>query len=245
VIEEYPKYRTHTLGTRFNTALKATMPLWTHPLLPAVILMHDNLVHIRDFMRKKLKQESENLRGQLTGRRNAVNVQKQQQKQPLSNRFGGYETNEKKEDLENEEDVESDSESYIEAMSLDYESIVNLLGGKNEDKYARLKRVAFINSLNDLLTTAIGVRQAVDWHRRFADFLLRVWDDIENMKLESETEPKHRPRTTTLVSRQVKELIQNLAAMAAGFEAGVEGIISALEVQLNMVGVFGIILLLE
>lgn len=202
------------------------MPLWTHPLLSPVILLHDNLAHIRNFSRKVLKKDSERLRKQLTGREDQTRKTAAAQS-TSENQDQKWESQGKT--------ASDDDDLGVGELSFDYASIVSLLGGKNNDKDAKVNRAAFLNSLNDLLSTAIEIRQALEWDRRYATFLLGVWEDIESLKLELHAKPANEPRAVNPVSRQVRELIRNLDAGAAGFEAGVAGIISALEVQLNMV----------
>lgn len=229
------RFRVHTLSARFKRSLESTMPLWTHPLLPPVILLHDNLSNLRQFSRDMLKQESEKLREQLTGRGQPEEPHQQHQQQGHVSH--GKESEESQRHTDLEKDLETEVEMEMEKMAFNYESIANLLGGKNDDEHSKLKRARFINSLNDLLTTAIGIRQALEWDRRFATFLLGVWDEVETLRSEANGKTTEQSqRKTDLVGRQVKELIRNLDNSAGGFEAGVQGVISSLEVQLNMVG---------
>lgn len=111
-----------------------------------------------------------------------------------------------------------------------YEDMAELLGGFNNDDDARNNRAKFTNRINSILCTAISVRRSLQTSRRRAQFLLDTLGEFEQLSIEF-AEAKAQKR----MNQQVKDLVKSLDDGAAGFEIGIDAIISTLEAQLSVV----------
>lgn len=128
--------------------------------------------------------------------------------------------------------LDSGSLNIQATMSMDYEDQAAVLGGENANRRGRQDRVDFTNGLNRLLCSAYSVRRALGVARQAAGFLLGVLEEMDPdrlLLLPGEDKVSRRE------NQQIKDTIRALDRGAAGFEAGIDSIISSLDVQLNIV----------
>lgn len=122
-------------------------------------------------------------------------------------------------------------------MRMDYDAQAALLGGINREKNGKATRAKFTNGLNELLCSAHSIRRALKVAQQNAAFLLSVADEIEKLDT-SQQEGRLGNAANVIpphVNRVIIDTIKTFDRGAAGFEAGIDSIISNLEVQLNIV----------
>ncbi|KAJ4387558.1 hypothetical protein N0V93_008153 [Gnomoniopsis smithogilvyi] len=130
--------------------------------------------------------------------------------------------------------LRSSSVEISSQMRVDYDRQAALLGGLNHKKDGKEDRVKFTNDLNELLCSAHSIRRALKVSQQNAAFLLSVADDIEKLDKNDEKFGKAADAIPSHINRTIKDTIKTFNRGAAGFEAGVDSIISNLEVQLSI-----------
>lgn len=114
----------------------------------------------------------------------------------------------------------------------EYEDLAEILGGYNSDEAARRKRSEFTTEVNNLLCGAISIRRALQVARRSANFLLGVLDEISDSTFNDKVFGPG--QADEKADQEVKDWIRALDNGAAGFEVGIDAIISTLGVQLDI-----------
>ncbi|KAJ4418230.1 hypothetical protein N0V82_005704 [Gnomoniopsis sp. IMI 355080] len=130
--------------------------------------------------------------------------------------------------------LRSSSAEISSQMRMDYDAQAALLGGLNWKQDGRADRAKFTNSLNELLCSAHSIRRALKVSQQNAAFLLGVVDDIEKLDKNDEIFGKAAMAIPPHINRTMKDTIKTFNSSAAGFESGIDSMISNLEVQLNI-----------
>lgn len=115
--------------------------------------------------------------------------------------------------------LQADSDHVQRTLLADYEEIKKILGGSEE------QRAEMIRGFNHMLARAIDTRLAWSWRLRFAAFLLRVLEEIQEVRNERDCK-NH---------QYMKDVIRNFESNATGQQVKNEAMISKLEVQLSIV----------
>lgn len=131
--------------------------------------------------------------------------------------------------------LRSSSSRISSRLRMGYDDQAALLGGLNSNQDGKEDRANFTNELNEILCSAHSIRNALKVSQQNAAFLLNVVDDIESLDKDDETFGKAATAIPPHINRTIKDNIKTLNRGAAGFEYGIDSIISNLEVQLNVV----------
>lgn len=127
--------------------------------------------------------------------------------------------------------LRSDNEDiWGKPFSSSNDSINGLLAGVGAVKGSDADKTDPLKHLNALICASINIRLAVQTARKCATFLLGVLDSMADLHLEFAPSQQQR-----MMNQQIKDIINCLDNEASRLEAGNDGILATMQVQLTAV----------